>query len=503
MKKYSFLALDIGASSGRGLIGTLADARLRLEEAIRFPNAMLSRQGRLFWDTALIFENIKQGIAKSQAGVERLSAIGLDTWGVDFGLVDKKGELVSLPFAYRDERNASAMTDCFSLIGREKIYRLTGIQFLRFNSLFQLYALKINNPDILEKAVSLLFMPDIFNFWMTGKKSTEFTFATTSQLFNPISKTWEVELFKALGITVDIMNPVSYAGEMLGELKSSFVKELGISSSIPVVQTAAHDTASAVAAVPAQGEDWAFISSGTWSIMGVTRKKPIITSVSLEKNFTNEGGWDGSFRLCKNISGLWPMQECQRIWSQRDDRSYSYNDLILSAESSPVFRSLIDPDADVFLMPEDMPMAIQSFCRSTNQPVPEKRGEFIRCIMESLALKYRYVLEELSLVCGDSIRHLHIIGGGVKNRLLCRFAADATGLTVYAGPVEATAIGNLMIQALAAGAVQSREEMSNVISSSFNPQIYRPENTGIWEKAFEKFLCLVARSDKKESHERK
>jgi rhamnulokinase len=502
MKTTSFLAFDIGASSGRALRGTLGEQGLALEEVLRFRNAMVSRHGRLHWDAPRIFRFIKKGIKAALEGGRKVESIGLDTWGVDFGLVDGRGELVTLPFAYRDERNAAAMKDCFSLIPRDRIYALTGIQFLQFNSLYQLHALGIHNPRYLEKARRLLFMPDIFNFWMTGEKTTEFSFATTSQLFNPVSRTWEREIFDAVGISPTIMNPVSYAGKRLGELKSGLVEELGLSSPVTVVLTATHDTASAVAAVPARGEDWAFISSGTWSIMGILRGGPVVDSLSLEKNFTNEGGWDGSFRFSKNISGLWLLQECLRIWSLRKNEAFSYQALTAMAEAAPALRSHIDPDAPVFLKPEDMPKAIQSFCRSSDQPVPESKGEIVRCILESLALKYRYVLAGLRRSSGVSVNRLHVIGGGVRNRLLCRFTAEATGLPVHAGPVEATAVGNLMIQALAVGAIRSAEEMKSVIARSFKPRLYKPENTVVWERAFGRFSALVESAGEKESHER-
>ena len=502
MKKTSFLAFDIGASSGRALKGTLGDQGLKLEEILRFTNTMVSRQGRLYWDSERIFHFIKMGIKAAVGAGANIESIGLDTWGVDFGLVDGRGELVAQPFAYRDARNASAMNSCFSLIPRDRIYGLTGIQFLQFNSLYQLYALKVYNPRFLDKARRLLFMPDLFNFWMTGKKTTEFSFATTSQLFNPFSGEWEREIFDAVGISMDLMNPVAQAGKKLGELKSGLVEELCLSDPIPVVLTATHDTASAVAAVPTRESDWAFISCGTWSIMGILRLRPIVDSHSLEKNFTNEGGWDGSFRFSKNISGLWLLQECRRIWSLRENKTLSYRALTESAENAPAFRSLVDPDAPVFLKPEDMPGAIQSFCRSSDQPVPEQKGEFVRCILESLALKYRYVLDELRRASGVQINRLHIIGGGVSNRLLCRFTAAATGLPVHAGPAEATAVGNLMIQALALGAVGSAEEMKDVIFRSFRPQLYSPGNTQIWERASGGFTDLVEWSGEKESHER-
>ena len=502
MKKTSFLAFDIGASSGRALRGTLEDRGLILEEVLRFTNAMVSRNGRLHWDAPRIFRFIKKGIAAALTGGRNVDSIGLDTWGVDFGLVDGRGELVSLPFAYRDKRNAAAMEAFFSLIPKERIYGLTGIQFLQFNSLYQLNALKLHNPEYLENAHRLLFMPDLFNYWLTGKYTTEFSFATTSQLFNPFSREWEREIFDALGISMEMMNPVAYAGKELGKLKSGLAEELGLAVPIPVVLAATHDTASAVAAVPTRESDWAFISCGTWSIMGILRPVPILDALSLEKNFTNEGSWDGSFRYSKNISGLWLLQECLRKWSLREGETWPYQALTELAEDGPAFRSLIDPDAPVFLKPEDMPEAIRAFCRLTDQPAPETKGEFVRCILESLAFKYRYVLSELRGASRTPVNRLHVIGGGVSNQLLCRLTADATGLPVHAGPAEATAVGNLMIQAMASGAIGSAEEMKDVIYRSFKPQLYYPGNTQVWERASARFAALVEWAGEKESHER-
>ncbi|MBD3413530.1 MAG: rhamnulokinase [Candidatus Aminicenantes bacterium] len=494
MGRNSFLAFDIGAESGRALIGKLEQNRIQVQEVYRFQNSMISRGPHLKWDVHSLFREIKSGMRKSaQESQTPFECMGIDTWGVDFGLLNQKGELISLPFAYRDPRNKKAMDAFLRIKSRENVYELTGIQFLQFNSLFQLHALKTQNPEIMDHASHLLFMPDIFNYFLTGEMATEFSYATTSQLFNPRKDGWEDQLFEALDVPKAIMQEVRTAGHKLGLIKPSITEETRFSPS-PVVLTAAHDTASAVAAVPAQGKDWAFISSGTWSIMGVELDSPLINEKSYQLNFTNEGGVGHRFRLSKNITGLWLLQECKKKWDQSQNRRY--HELIQEAYAAEPFKFLVDPDWEMFLKPRDMTEAIARFCQKTGQTSPENISEFVRSILESLAFKYKMVFDELCSLSRRSINRVHIIGGGSLNQVLCQFTADALGLPVIAGPGEATAVGNIMIQAMAENKMDSIETMRDVISNSFDLRFYEPKNTEEWDENYPRFqeMCRQART---------
>jgi len=483
-----FLAFDIGAASGRALVGELKNNQIRVREIYRFKNRMVSKGSHLVWDVYDLFDEIKKGLMIcEEENTKPISSMGLDTWGVDFGLFDQKGNLISLPFAYRDPRNKKAMEQFLKKISPQKIYELTGIQFLQFNSIFQLYALKTQNPEIMDKTRDLLFMPDIFNYFLTGKIATEFSYATTSQLFNPQKDNWDEQLFKGLEVPVSIMQKVTTGGKNLGLIKKPVAEEIGIKPH-SVVLTAAHDTASAVSAVPAQGNDWAFISSGTWSIIGVELDSPLITEESYKLNFTNEGGMGHRFRLSKNITGLWLLQECRNKWNKKRDLSYEV--LMEKADSAKPFRSLVNPDHSLFLKPPDMTKALVRFCRKSGQPRPTDTGEFVRCILESLALKYRYVFDELCFLSPHPVRKVHIIGGGSRNHILCQFTANALGVPVITGPAEATAVGNIMIQALAKNQVSTIEDMRSVISNSFDLRVYMPERSDEWEKNYERFQTL-------------
>jgi len=498
MNHDSFLAFDIGAESGRALLGTLEKEEIRVKEIYRFQNKMISKGGRVYWDVHHLFEEIKKGIRECvRENKGPVFSIGIDTWGVDFGLFDKRGHLISLPFAYRDKRNKKAMEEFLEKIPPKQVYHLTGIQFLQFNSLFQLHALRTQNPEIITKAKDLLFMPDIFNYFLTGEMATEFSYATTSQLFNPRKDGWEEQLFKILDVPVSLMQDVETAGKILGPVKGSVEKETGISS-VPVVLAATHDTASAVAAVPAKGEEWAFISSGTWSIMGIELNSSLINEESYSLNFTNEGGIGRKFRLSKNITGLWLLQECRKKWRGR--RNIEYGELMKKASSAKPFRSLIDPDCPLFLKPADMTEAIGEFCRKTGQPRPESVNEFVRCVLESLAFKYKFVFDELCSLCGRPISRVHIIGGGSRNKVLCQYTADALGLPVVAGLAEAAAVGNIMIQALSAGKVDSLESVRDMISASFDLRIYDPAESEEWERHYDGFkrICRESHNETKD-----
>jgi rhamnulokinase len=383
-----------------------------------------------------------------------------------------------MPFAYRDARTEGAMEAFFALIPRARIYELTGIQFLQLNSLFQLFSMARDRSPLLEQASALLFVPDVFNYLLTGEKVTEFTFATTSQLYNPATGQWEQELFQALGVPIGIMQRIVPPGTVIGKLKRETITGGGVAGGElllydwPVIATASHDTAAAVAAAPGEGADWAYISSGTWSLMGVESRRPIITETTRDLNFTNEGGVGGTFRVLKNIMGLWLLQQCRKAWAA--EREYSYEELMEMALAAPPFRALLEPDDATFLNPPDMPEAIAAFCRRTGQRAPAAHGEYVRVILESLALKYRKVLEELRQVRQEPINRIHVIGGGSRNEVLCQFTANTTGLPVIAGPVEATAIGNMLVQALALGLVGSPDEVREIVRRSFPVTRYEP-----------------------------
>jgi rhamnulokinase len=489
LQSSRFLAFDIGASSGRGVLGELKEDVLQIREVCRFPNGMIPVRGHLHWDVFTLFEQVQNGLKLcAQESDNRPMSVGMDTWGVDFGLLASDGSILGLPFGYRDSRTDGAMESFFRKIPRKRVYELTGIQFLQFNSLFQLEAMVRDKSPLLEAATDLLFMPDLLNYLLTGIKKTEFTFATTSQLYNPIKKEWEKELLTALGLPADLMQNIVQPGSVLGELKADISKQTG-SAPIPVIAVATHDTGSAVAAVPASDKDWAYISSGTWSLMGIEIEKPVINEQSLRLNFTNEGGVGETFRFLKNITGLWLLEECRRTWSGK--RNQNYDDLFALAKDSRPFAAFIDPDWKEFLNPPDMPAEIRRFLKDTKQMSPDSPGAIVRCILESLALKYRFVLDQLRQFSPEPINRIHIIGGGVRNRLLCQYTANATGIPVIAGPVEATAIGNIMVQALSAGCVKSLAEMRQVISHSFALQKYEPANVMEWETAYDRFREIL------------
>ncbi|MFH2002647.1 MAG: rhamnulokinase family protein [Planctomycetota bacterium] len=491
MKDPSFIAYDIGASSGRTVLGTLVGRQLEIQEMSRFTNEMLHLHGHWHWDIYRLFHEMKKGLQACAAEQgKRLTSLAVDTWGVDFGLLSAGGSLLGLPFAYRDSRTAGVMERFFEKMPQAEVYRRTGIQFMSFNTLFQLYAMKLESSPLIDQAEDLLFMPDLCNFFFTGEKRSEFTYATTSQLCHPESRTWDPELFASLGLPSSWMQEIADPGSVLGPLDRTVLDDTA-APAMQVIQVASHDTACAVAAVPARGEGWAFISSGTWSLLGVERKKPLLTEQAREMNFTNEGGMDRTIRFLKNISGLWLLQQCKAVWDRNPAQRHNYDPLLHGAESAAPFRFIVDPDHESFLNPKDMPEAIRSYCRRTGQPLPESPFEFTRGILESLALKYRFVLDQLKQISTTPIHCIHVIGGGARNALLCQFTADATGLPVFAGPLEATAIGNIMIQVRTLGHVDSLAEMREVVRNSFTPRCYEPGSAEGWAAAYERCKALI------------
>jgi rhamnulokinase len=484
-----FLAFDLGAESGRAVVGHFEDNRLRLEEIHRFPNGPVQVLDGLHWDVLRLWSEIQHalGLAASAYGSQLRSA-GLDAWGVDFGLLAADDTLLGNPYHYRDGRTDGIMERAFRLVPRAEIYEQTGIQFMQINSLYQLLAMAQVDSPLLEAAHLFLNMPDLFNFWLCGHKASEFTIVTTSQCYDPRAGDWARDMLERLGIPSRIFGEIVPPGTVLGVLRTSICEETG-SPMIPVVASAGHDTASAVAAVPTAAADYIYLSSGTWSLMGVENKEPVITEQSLAYDFTNEGGVNGTFRLLKNIMGLWLVQECRREWA-RAGTSYSYDELTRMASGAPAFGALVAVNDERFLPPGDMVSRIQTFCRATGQVVPDTRGEVIRCILESLALEYRWVTERLSELVARRLPAIHIIGGGSRNKLLNQFAANATGRTVVAGPVEATAIGNLLVQAIALSHLADLSEARALVRRSFEVESYEPKDLAAWDEAYERYLTL-------------
>jgi len=489
MKTYHFLGFDIGASSGRTILGTLQNDKISTQELHRFPNGTVNILGNLRWNIVDLYKNIKKGMKVCASEITtKPESVAVDTWGVDYGLFASDGNMLGLPYGYRDSRTDGMMEEFFKIIPRDRVYELTGIQFMQLNTLFQLFAMAQGNSPLVKIVTDLLFMPDIISYFLTGIKKTEFTIATTSQLFNPQKKDWDDDLFKALGISKNIMQEIVPPGTVLGNISQSVANETGLAQ-IPVVASASHDTGAAVAAVPAEGKDWAYISSGTWSLVGVEIAEPIISKQSLEFNFTNEGGVGGTYRFLKNCMGLWPIQQCRKAWAEESE--FSYSEMTRMAAEAKPFIAVIDPDHPRFLNPPDMPEAIREYCRQTGQSIPDQPAEMIRSILEGLALKYRYIFDQLKQVYPHPINRIHIIGGGTQNKLLSQFTANATGIPVVAGPVEATVIGNIMVQAMGLGLVKSHAEIRRIIANSFELEKYEPQDTNKWDEAYDRFLNII------------
>lgn len=489
MNAHHFLAFDFGAESGRTMLGTLEQGRIITRELTRFPNGPVRVLGHLHWNISELFDEVKKGMKTclKEASV-RPESLAVDTWGVDFAFLAGDGSILDCPFAYRDSRTKGVMEEFFERVPREKIYQWTGIQFMPFNTLFQLYSMVRERSPLLQQAAGLLFMPDLFTYLLTGKKRNEFTIASTSQLLDPHQRTWKKELFAALEIPLEMMQEVLSPGAVVGALSPGVARETGLAGTA-VVATASHDTAAAIAAIPASGKNWAYISSGTWSLMGREVVQPVINEKALKSNFTNEGGVAGTTRFLKNITGLWILQQCRREWAKK--KAVTYGELVCLAEEAPRFKAFIDPDWPDFLSPPSMLAAIRRFCLKTKQTVPRTIAELSRCILESLALKYRFTLNEIRRLTDTPIERIHIIGGGSQNRLLCQLTADATGLPVVAGPAEATAIGNIMVQALAFGYVKSLADIRKTIRNSVELKNYEPRGAKEWDTAYERFQNIL------------
>lgn len=488
MKKV--LAFDFGASSGRAILGTFDGEKITLEELHRFSNDPVSVNGHFYWDVLRLFHEIKQGIlACSAAGHTDIAAIGIDTWGVDFALIDKDGEMVTNPYNYRDYTQEN-MEKTIKKLGKKHIYDKTGIQFVAFNTLFQLNYLKENKPEVLARGEHLLMIPDLFNYFLTGKIANEYSNASTTQLMNPVKGDWDYELIEELGVDAKIFSNIVDAGTVLGTLKPELAKELQMPE-VPIICVASHDTGSAVAAVPFENpENSLYISCGTWSLMGTELRDPLVNDDAMKFNFTNEGGVERTTRFLSNIMGLWLIQESRRQW-KRENKDYSFNDMEVAARASEPFKSFINPDLPTFTPPGDMPNRIREFNREHGFAVPETMGEVVLCIYQSLALKYRYVTESMEQLMGKKIDTIHMVGGGIKDKFLCQMTADATGRRVVAGPTEGTAMGNIAVQFMALGDIKDLAEIRKVISNSTETAIYTPSGDNSWNEAYEKFkTCL-------------
>jgi rhamnulokinase len=484
-----YLAYDVGASSGRAVIGRFDGQSIDLEEVHRFENNGVPVGHHYYWDVLRLYEEMRTGLRKAVHSAKRLDGLGFDTWGVDYGLLDAQDELLGNPRCYRDPRTQGMFGETFKRVSREKVFEQTGIQFMELNTLYQLLSMRLQNAPQLEMAKTFLTMPDLFNFWFTGRKACEFSIATTTQCYNPQKKAWAYDLLNSLNIPTEMLPEIIQPGTLLGATRDTLNQELGISP-VDVIAPACHDTGSAVAAVPLGSPDDVYISCGTWALMGAEIREAAINKRALEHNFTNEGGVCQTFRFLKNITGLWLVQECRRIWNLAG-RNYDWTHLSTLANEAPSLVSFIDPDHASFATPGDMPKRIQQACQDRGQPVPETPGAIVRTALESLALKCRHTLFQLEDALGKTMGNICMVGGGIQNTLLCQFVASATGRTVLAGPVEATAMGNLLVQAMAKGQIGSHAELREIVRNSTDIKAYHPTQTEAWGEAYQIFQKLI------------
>ncbi|WP_114298861.1 rhamnulokinase [Anaerobacterium chartisolvens] len=484
------LAFDFGASSGRAMLGTLRKGHLEIREIHRFSNDAVNVSGNLHWDTLRLLYEIKQGILKCvNGGDSDIASIAIDTWGVDFGLLDERGELIGNPYHYRDKRTLGMMEKVFEIIPKEQLYMKTGIQLMELNTVFQLFSMIHGGSAQMQQAKTLLLTPDLFNYFLTGVKATEYSIASTTQLLDPLKKQWCGEIIQKLGIPRDIFTDIVMPGTVIGNLSAEICDELGVKP-IPVIAAAGHDTQAAVASVPACGEDFAYISCGTWSLMGVETDSPILNDKSFSMSFTNEGGIDNKITFLKNIMGLWLIQECKRQWD-REGKNLGFAAMESMAREAGPVSCFIDPDDRLFVSPGNMPERIKRYCCDTGQYVPQSVGEVVMCICQSLALKYRMTVESLEDVLGRKLPVIHMVGGGIKDKLLCSLTADVTGREVIAGPVEATSVGNLVIQAMALGKVKNLKEARRIVGASFPTEVFKPRDSQMWDRPYEAFKNII------------
>jgi len=486
----NYLAIDLGASSGRAMLGAFDGERVSLRELHRFPNGPVTLQDGLYWDAPRLLGEVRRALTLCAKGSIALSGVGIDTWGVDYALLSPAGEPLGLPRHYRDPRTRGMIDAAARIVPREEMYRATGIQFMEINTLFQLLADQRDDPRRLNGADRLLFVSGLLNFWLTGEKSAEVSIASTSQMFDPRAGVWAGPMLERFGLPVRVLPDVVPSGTVVGPLRRVLVEEWGVPAT-PVVAPACHDTACAVAATPGAGEDWAYISCGTWSLVGAELDAPICTPEAMRANFTNEIGVGGTVRFLKNIPGLWLLQECKRAWDVQG-RAYEYAQFGTMAASAPALRCLIDPDDPSLAGFGDMPALIRAAAARFG-PAPQSDAEVVRCILESLAIKHRLVIDELERLTGRTVRLIHMVGGGARDSLLCQWTANATGRRVLAGPVEATALGNVLLQAVACGRLRCREQIRTVVRASSETVVYAPCDPAPWQAAIGR-LCRAETS---------
>ncbi len=491
MANANFLAIDLGASSGRVLWGKWDGNRFDIEVLHRFPNGPVNVLGSLYWDALRLWEEIKTGLIKyRQTTDEALTSIGLDTWGVDYALLDEHGKLLGNPYHYRDSACIGMVKKACEIVPREEIYGITGLQFMHINSLTQLLARVRRDDPQLKTANSLLMMPDLLHYWLSGEKVSEYTAASTSQMVNAKTRQWDKSFLKRFNIPTDFLPKIVSPGTVIGNLREDVAQETGLETSVKIVMPASHDTGSAVASIPGLNEKSVYISSGTWSLIGVERKEPIMTPEALELNYTNEGGVDGTIRVLKNVAGMWLLEESRRQW-RREGHDYSWDDLLKQAAEAKPFLCFLDPDDPAFAQPGDLPAAVRAFCQSSGQVSVQTPGELVRCYLESLALKSWHTIEGLEKVCGHPFTKICIVGGGSQNHLMNQFTADACNKIVVAGPIEATALGNLMVQAIATGFIKDLDSGRQAISRSVEQQHYEPNNVSSWQAAYKDFKRIL------------
>ncbi|WP_434750930.1 rhamnulokinase [Paenibacillus amylolyticus] len=484
------LAADFGAGSGRVVRGALDGRRLTLEEVHRFPNNPVQLRDEMYWDFLRLFHELKQGILKGTEGITtQVQSIAVDTWGVDYGLIDGEGRLRRNPRHYRDARHAKSMNDVLAMVSEQELYSMSGVLPQQINTIFQLFGhLKDSTADA-DADTRLLFMPDLFHYYLSGEQACEYTIASTSGLLHSGESRWNESLITRLGLPASLFPRLVQPGTLLGHLTDDLVRELR-TGPMQVVSVGSHDTASALAAIPATEPDFAFISCGTWSLMGIERETPILSDLSRNLGFTNEGAVDGKVRTLKNRSGLWLLQECKRQW-ERENRFYSHEELIQLAISARAHQSVVSPGDGVFMSPGDMPERIRLYCKQTGQAVPETAGAIVRCILESLALEFRQTLDELEHITGTRPPVIHMVGGGVHNRMLCQFTANAAGVPVIAGPVEASSAGNCLLQYVALGEVGDLSEIRDIVLASFEPEMYTPQESDCWQEAYDRYQQIT------------
>lgn len=486
MKKI--LSFDFGASSGRAMLAEYSDGKINMQEIHRFSNDTVIVNGTMYWDILRLFFEIKTGITKA-VNSGGFDAIGIDTWGVDFGLIDKRGKLIGNPVHYRDTRTEGMLEETFKTVSQDEIYSRTGIQCMRINTLYQLMYLKNHEPEQLKNAEKMLMIPDLFAYMLTGEIKEEATIASTSNLFDPYKKDWDRELIKKLGLPEHIFADVIKPGEVYGMLSDEICEELGCKK-VPVVAACGHDTASAVVATPSETDDFVYISCGTWSLFGIESKDPILTSQAAELNFTNEGGYDGTIRFLKNIMGLWLIQESRRQWKREGD-DVGFDQLEKEALGAEPFKCFIDVDDPAFETAGNLPKRVVEFCRRTGQYVPQNRGEIMRCIYQSLAMKYKHTFNKLAEMSSKEYHRINILGGGIKDKLLCQMASDACNVQVLAGPSEATVMGNIAVVLAALGELNGLSEIRRAVSNSTELKKYTPKDNAAWEKAYADFVKIL------------